>query len=174
MKLSRSLVIFVVVGFFAVFVGAVAFRIYRSVNAPSPAPVSSMSYKLIPDKTELKVGQKVSVPVYLSGDGSTNTTAFDVKFYYDSTKLKLTGATPGTFFDKYLTVKWDLKEAWFALAMSPAPDKKATATSPLVTLEFTAVAKSPSVSVSTGASTVYVAKTGGFHPQSGTVNFTIN
>ena len=174
MKLSRSFILVLAVGLLTIFVVSVAIKVYWDVNHPS-VPAPKLSYTLSPSQTSLKVGSKVSVPVYLSGSSATNTTAFDVKFSYDATKLKLTGATAGTFFTKPLTVKWDLNNAWFALAINPTgATTAAELNSPLLTLQFTAIGKSASTVVSTGDSTVYLSKTGGFNPKTGAVDLSIN
>ncbi len=173
MKLSRSLILFLAVGLVTVFAVSVALKIFLTVK-PSQKQTATLSYVLTPAKTDLKVGDKITVPVYLNGDNAVSATAFDVKIKFDATKLKLTHSTPGTFYDKYLTVKWDDKLGWYALAMSPTTPKKLTHPElPLLTLEFIAIGKSSSAFVTTDASTVYVAKTGGFHPQSGKTTFTI-
>ena len=174
MKLSKSLILVLVVGLLTVFVVSVAIKVYWDVNHPFvPTPV--LSYKLSPSQTALKLGSKVSIPVYLTGTGTSGITAFDVRVSYDATKLKLTGATAGTFFTKPLTVKWDLENAWFALAVNPiSQTTPADLNSPLLTLQFTTIAKSASTVVSTGDSTVYVSKTGGFHPKTGVVDLNIN
>jgi len=174
MKLSRSFILILVVGLLTVFVVSVAIKVYWDVNHP-PVPAPQLMYTLSPSQTNLKLGDKVSIPVYLSGTGATEANSFDVKFNYDTTKLKLTGATAGAFFAKPLTVKWDLKNSWFALAITPAsPAVPIELNSPLMTLQFTAIGKSTSTVVSTGDSTVYVSKTGGFHPKTGAINLNIN
>ena len=173
MKLSKSLLALFLVAFLAIFVVGVALKVYWSVSNPAPT-ASKLAYVLKPSVTDAKVGDKITVPVYLLGQDAANVTALDVRFTYDATKLKLVSSVPGTFFEKYLTVKWDQKTAWFALAMTPStPKKQALPASPILTLEFTAIGKTDSASLSTGASTVYVTKTGGFHPQTGTVSFSI-
>jgi hypothetical protein len=173
MKLSRSLLLFLTVGLVTVFVVAVAAKIYVSVQS-SKVGNDSMFYTLSPEANELKVGEKVLVPVYLDGENVETATAFDVKFTYDPKKLKLTKSTPGKFYDKYLTVKWEDKEAWYALAMTPTSPKTTTnPEEPLLILEFTAIANTPSTVIQTETSTVYIAKTGGFHPQTGRATITI-
>ncbi len=176
MKLSktvRSILLILAIALLSIFIVGVALKVYWNVTAPK-TPKVNLSYVLKPSKTSLKVGEKVSVPVYLSGDNIDKATAFDVKFTYDTKSLKLTGVTPGTFYNKYIKVKWDQKNAWFALAITPSASvKTANPDSPLITLEFTAIVKSTSAGVSTGNSTVYIAKTGGFHPQSGKTAFGI-
>jgi hypothetical protein len=114
------------------------------------------------------------VPVYLTGTGASQVSAFDIKFYFDPAKFKLTDATPADFFTNYLTIKWDKDNAWFALARSPSTETPTTQVkSPLLTLKLTAIAKSSSTPVSTTASVVYITKIGGVHPTAGTINFEI-
>ena len=166
--LSTLLIIFV-----AVFAVGVGLKVYWSMANSKPV-TPKLAYVLRPSKTEIKVGEHVTVPVYLTGDDTPRVSAFDIKFNYDTTKLKLVSAVPGTFFDKYLTVKWDQKTSWFALAMNPSTKKTPpTLTSPILTLEFIGVQKTDSTAVSTGVSTVYVTETGGFQPTSDSTNFII-
>ncbi len=173
MKLSRGLALILASIIFVVFVSAIAYKVSVSIKE-NKVGADMLAYSLSPEKTNYKVGDKISVPVYLDGNEVENATAYDVKFIYDTNKLRLTNATPGTFYDKYLTVKWEPKEAWFALAMTPEkPQKQAHSNLPLMTLEFTALSKTSGTQISTATSTVYVAKTGGFHPKAGKVTLTI-
>lgn len=173
MKKNNSLFLYVGFALVALFFILVGLKIYFELNFPKLV-VPELSYVLSPVKTDLKVGEKISVPVYLTGKDAGKTSAYDVKFYYDATKFKLTKTTPGGFFEKYITVKWDQSQAWYALALTPStPRVEAQPTLPMLTLELTAIGKTTGTPVTTGTSTVYLTKTGGFHPQTGTVNFTI-
>lgn len=155
---------------FVILVGLKIYLELRSHNAMS----KDLTYVLKPSKTDLKVGEKVSVPVYLSGKDAAKVSAYDIKLYYDPTKLKLTKVIPGGFFEKYITVKWDQKQSWYALALTPSEtNTESRPDLPILTLELTAVAKSEGTQVTTGISTVYVTKTGGFQPKSGSVNINI-
>jgi hypothetical protein len=169
----KPFVLFLCIFAVSVFVILVGIRIYMELNSPK-FKTPELSYNLAPTKTSLKVGEKVSVPLYLAGKDAGKTSAYDVKFYYDATKFKVTKVTPGGFFEKYITVKWDQNQAWFALAMTPSKPKiEANSGSAILTLELTAIAKTAATPVSTGTSLVYLTKTGGFHPEAATVNFSI-
>ncbi len=162
-----------------VVITAAVIMVIKSTGKPAPQTQTvqnlDLKYALSPSKTVYNVGDKITVPVYLAGVDAGRVTAFDIKFAYDNTKLKLDSAVPGNFLAKYITVKWDTDSAWFALALSPTnPRTDPQPSAAVMTLEFTALAKTSSSSVSTGVSTVYVTKTGGFHPQTGTVDLTIN
>jgi hypothetical protein len=174
MKLSKPLL--GVVGVLVLVLVLVFGKNYFNKSKTVPTDTTSeYSYSLSPSATDLTVGDKISIPLYINGENASSISAYDIKLYYDSSKLQLTDATPGNFFEKYITVKWEPKSAWFALAVVPGnPLKMADTDSPLMTLNFTAIAKTNETSVSTGTSTIYVSKTGGFHPQSDTVNLTIN
>jgi hypothetical protein len=170
MRLPKP-IIFLIVGLLFIFVFAAIFK--NSMVKVQPK-VPQLTYDLRPSATELTVGQTIQIPLYLTGDSISKATAFDVKFNYDETKLKLVSATPGNFYDKYLIVKWDIKSNWFALAIMPdKPLKNPDPTKPLLTLEFKAIAKSTSALLKTHDSTVYISQTGGFNPLTGSVNFII-
>lgn len=172
-KQKSTLLLALAFCFAAVFILLVALKVYYEMS-PKKLESPALTYVLSPTKQDLKVGETVLVPVYLTGAGAGKVSAFDIKVYYDSSKFKLVDATPGDFFSDYLTIKWDKDNAWFALALSPSREKPVTQfTSPLLTLELEAMAKSASTPVSTTASVVYVTKIGGIHPAVGTVNFKI-
>lgn len=159
--------------FAVIFVFLVIIRVYYTFNPPVPRQ-PAISYKITPSVSSLKVGDKTYIPVYLSGFGVSKVRAFDIKFYYDQSKFKLTNAMPGDFFANYLTVKWDKKDGWFALASSPSTAKTPVElNSPIITIELTAIAKSESTPVSTGTSTVYLTKIGGYHPPTTTTYLNI-
>jgi hypothetical protein len=174
MKRSKSiLLLYSVVALATLFFVLVGLGVYSSLNKPT-LNTPQLSYSLIPSQTNVKVGDKIYVPVYLNGRDAYRVTAYDVKLYYDPTNLRLTKVTPGGFFEKYLTVKWDQKNNWYALAMTPGnPRVLAQPTLPILILELTTIRTTPSTPVSTVTSQVYLTKTGGFHPKMGTVSFSI-
>jgi hypothetical protein len=173
MKLSRSLLLVLSSILFIAFVAGVAYKVSTDLKEKKVGS-EMLAYMLKPEQTTLNVGDKVRVPVYLTGDVVEDATAFDLKISYDKSKLRLDKAEVGTFYDKPLTVKWEPKQAWFALAMTPEdPQKPAHSDEPMVILEFTTLAKTNQTQVSTSDSTVYVADTGGFHPQAGRVTLSI-
>lgn len=170
---SKFSILYAVLGVLVLVIILAGFKVFLVSRTPK-VETPELTYILSPTKTELKVGEKVSIPVYLTGKDASRVSAYDLKMFYDSTKFKPTKVTPGGFFDKYITVKWDQSQSWFALAQSPSnPRVPAQASLPVVTLELTAVAKVDSTQVATNASIVYLTKTGGFHPATGTVNFKI-
>lgn len=157
---------------FTLFVLAVAAKFVMEYTRT--AAYSKLTFSLKPNKTQLSPGEKVMVPVYLNGENLDQVTAMDLTFNYDKSKLRLEKATAGTFYEKYLTVKWDDKAAWYAIAMSPETAVSAPeGNDPVMTLEFTAIAKTDSTTISTGTTTVYVAKTGGFHPKTGQTTISV-
>ena len=165
---------FIAIGVAIFFVVLVALAVYYQANPPENTK-PNITYILKPEKTDLKIGEVVLVPVYLDGVGATKVTAFDIKLYYDATKFKLTNTSPGGFFPKYVTIKWDEANTWFALALTPAsPKLTSQINSPLLTLELTAIAPSKSTVLSSGTSTLYITKMGGLQPKSNSVNFSIN
>jgi hypothetical protein len=173
MKKSKNLVTYFAIFLVSVFVVLVGMKIYFEFNSPKFG-TSNLSYSLTSTKTDLKVGDKVVVHLYLNGRDAGKASTYDVKLYYDPTKFRLNKTLPGGFFDKYITIKWDQENSWFALAQTPSkPRIMAQTVSPLLSLEFTAIGKSISTPISTGASIVYLTKTGGFHPDPRTVNFSI-
>lgn len=173
LKLPRTFLSFVLLLFFSIFVVAVAFQVYLAWRLPKPV-APNLSFSMPLNQTTYKVGQKILLPLYIQGTMAEKITAFDVKLNYDPSKLRLVTATPGSFFEKYFTIKWDKKETWFALAKTPVkPEKLASVSSPLLTLEFVVLSKTDSATVSTGTSTVYVANTGGFRPNGGHVNLNL-
>jgi hypothetical protein len=164
---GRPVVAYLIAAFVIVFVLAVAGKIVISLTN-GPVKASDMAYTLTPVESEYSVGDTISIPVYLNGDETENATALDIKFKYDKKKLQLVSATPGQFYDKYLTVKWDDEAAWYALAMTPSEEPRySNPESPVLTLEFTALEATPATNITTDSSTVYIANTGGFHPQTG-------
>ena len=173
MKKYHSLLLYSAIALVTFFVVLVGMKIYFEFNSPK-FRASDLSYTLKPSKTVLKVGEKISVPVYLNGRDAGKASAYDIKFYYDKDKFRLTKAIPGGFFDKYITIKWDQSQSWFALAQTPSkPRVPAMTNAPVLTLELTAIAKTEGTPVSTGASIVYLTNIDGFHPEPGTVNFSI-
>lgn len=150
-------------------------KVYYRAN-PSKLPAPELVYSVKSDKSVLKVGQKLTVQVYLNNKDAEKINAYDLKMYYDPKKLRLEKATPGMFFEKYITIKWDQSQSWFALAQTPDEigQKQITNTnSPIINLELVATDKTESTQISTGASTVYLTQMGGFHPQMGTMNLKI-
>lgn len=173
MQNSKSFMLFLAIGLLTIFS---ILYVVRMGNAPARLvnKNADLTYLLTPLKTDLKVGEQISIPVYLTGRDAYKTTAFDIKMYYDNTKFNLDRVTPGVFFDKYITVKWDEQNAWFALALSPStPRVSADPTKPMLMLELTAIAKSQGAIVSSGTSTVYLTKMGGFTPKTNEVKFII-
>lgn len=164
---KNPVIAYLIMAFVVVFVLSVAGKLILSFKSDKVI-ATDMAYVLTPPESEYAVGDTISVPVYLSGDETENATALDIKFKYDKKKLELTGATPGQFYDKYLTVKWDDSAAWYALAMTPSEEPRFTnPESPVLTLEFRAIAPASATNITTDSSTVYIANTGGFHPQTG-------
>lgn len=161
------------IGVIIVLVTLFALKNYLQIKKPTVL-VPNMNYVLSPDKVTISVGEKLTIPVYLTGTGTDGVTAYDIKFYYDRSKLRLNSTKPGNFFEKYMTIKWDQENAWYALAMSPGkPKQPANTSSPLLVLEFTALTKSDSAEVKTDTSMVYVSQTGGFRPKAGIVELRI-
>lgn len=167
-KNSRRVYVFLATALFVVFAVSVAVKAYLTINELADTK-TKLSYSLKADKSEVQRGDKVSVSLFLEGHESASTIAFDVKIGFDKKKLKLVKATPGDFFAKYLTVKWDEETSWFALAQAPNSQSPIDPDRPLVTLEFTALEGSPETEIKTLESTVYISKVGGFKPQSGGV-----
>lgn len=168
-KLLASLIFIV----FILFVFAIGTKIVIDLGKERSS-VNTLSYVFSPTTTELSINESVTVPVYLTGQNLKKATALDVKFSYDPKKLRLVKATPGTFYEKALKVKWDDKEAWYALAITPGQEASIpNPAEPVIILEFKAIARGTSATVSTETSTVYIAKTGGFNPENAVVTFNI-
>lgn len=164
MKSSKQLPLYFILGALLL-VGLIVATVSMQNKKELLPKTPKLSYSLKPTKTELKVGERITMPIYLLEQDAAKAIAYDIKIDYDKSKLKLVSATPGGFLEKYMTVKWDLEDAWFAIAVSPTkPIPQARIDQPLLTLEFVAMAKSDSTLVSTGTTTVYVSNTGGFRP----------
>lgn len=178
-KLSKILIIVFGIIFIVLVAAYFVAKKVQPVTAPQkslPTPAVSeqnLSFKLTSTQSTVNVGDKIQVSVFLTGSGAENVSAFDIKIDYDKNKLELANATQGSFFAENLQIKWDLAKAWFSLARNPSSGASQPA-SPLLTLEFSALAKAgqTSVSVSPG-SQVYVSQTGGVTPGSQTVSIII-
>lgn len=174
MKINTKLLTYVGVVLLTFIVLFVAFKTYYRSNPNVSAP--ELVYTLKSDKEVVKVGEKISLQVYLTNKEAEKVNAFDIKLYYDPKFFRLEKATPGMFFEKYITIKWDQSQSWFALAQTPDEKGQRQITntnSPVINLELVATDKTESTQISTGASTVYLTQMGGFHPQMGTMNLKI-
>lgn len=180
-KLSLTLLIVMVVvvsvlmGAYIVFSRPPAFK--PSQNNPAPVQTQQQAISVVIDakQTNISVGNKVLVSVYLRGQDAEKITAFDFKLDYDKTKLKLVEAIPGGFFNKYIQVKWDLAAGWFSEAVNPSETRtNAKPELPVMTLEFTALSRSGSTLLSIKSdSLIYISGLGGESPISQNISFTI-
>jgi hypothetical protein len=173
MKNAKQTLLFLAVGLAIIFVGAIILRV-----AIGPTKLNTIKpelyYTLETPKSSLKVGEKFKVNLFLDGTGVGQVNAYDLRLYYDKSKLSLENATPGNFFPKYITAKWDNTEPWFAMALSPgAQNMSDTVRSPLMTLEFKALAKVAETELTTTTTVVYVSNTGAFHPKTGNLKLSI-
>lgn len=146
----------------------------------TPAVTTStknVSFALKSTTASVKAGDKAEISLYITGSDAAAVSGFDVKVNYDKTKLKLDKASQGTFFDDYLVAKWDTNSAWFAAVYNPA--KKFSGvhlSSPVLTLEFSAVSKtiSTQVSTSTNSMVVFTTDSSSYRPPSANTTISIN
>lgn len=174
MKLSKIIILSALA---VLVLGITSFFITRKIlttNRTSPLSQSHLSFYIKPQTKALKEGEEFNVPIYLNGTDAQKVTALDIKFAFDKNFLKLVSATPGTFIDPVMKIKWDEENAWFALSKNPGTTAMSDPTSPILTLKFIALSNSSDVRLSIQeTSTVYISETGGATPNIDSVIFSV-
>lgn len=172
---NKNIIIYLLAAVGIVFLLSLSVKFKKEKPNPVEKTGYDLKYILSTKNNSVATGDNFEVYLYLKGNDAAKVSAYDFKLYFDPDKLKLNSATPGNFIEKYMTIKWDLQNPWFAIAMSPSSkDKVALPEQPVAIFEFAALDKSGNFTISTANSTVYLANTGGAAPETATLEIKIN